>query len=164
MGRPLKVIDRKEKLTSDVGEALARVTHDFTSEKDYTDWIVDNKEILQTAVGLSGGTLHVNKQLSGANIRPDIVMQTADDWHIFEVKLTRHQRRSHSASEQFNALGQLFRYGTHIGHTTHLYLVDALITAEMVSVVRKYQLPITLIEFNEESLVILPHEASNASG
>jgi hypothetical protein len=159
MIEPIKEIDRKEPINSQQAfDRCGAVAHKFPSEKVYTDWLVANHHVVMEVLGLTGDAEPVvNSALPGdVKARPDLILKTADTWHIVEVKLTHPTRISHAVSHQFNGIGQLLRYQNLIKMPSKLYLMDAVISQELLAVVQNNRLPITLIEFNPDYVLKVP--------
>ena len=90
MGRPEIEIDRVEDITpAQWSVIVGKDELPYDNEQDYTQWLVDNKDILLRVIGLEGdGLLRVNQPIEARGLRPDIWLETEDAHHVIEVKCT----------------------------------------------------------------------------
>ena len=148
-------VDRVEQVPLGVlVERIGEISEQHANEKDFVEYLLENKHILEQVIGLVPNdkvTPQVNSGLYGSNLRPDIVFRTKDTTYIV-AKSTRAKWKSQAMREQISAIGQLLLYRIICGNrAVKLHLIDTCIHKETLAVVKENDLPIILIQANRDA-------------
>jgi hypothetical protein len=139
----------------------------YGTEKEFERCIVANVEVLLACLNITPVLIQTQKRLS-FNVRAvaDLFIQDKDgSIHLFEIKKSNTKYPWTTAYNQCAGIGQLLLYGSIVdviyGIKPKLYLIDDKIEFRTVAVFGSHALPITLLEFRKDRLVVIKPMKNN---
>ena len=137
--------------------------HEFIGkEKEFEEHIILHLDIILDCLGLPSAKI-VDRQkridFDDFSIQPDIIIRHTDDSiTVLEVKCCNHKHPATATTHQTNAIGQALLYKTaletYTGQDIRVIIVDQKIHYRSYVAFRKYCLPITLVEFQNDRVFI----------
>jgi hypothetical protein len=131
-------------------------------EKQYEQYIADNLNDICEGFGIPKVKKIIRQaryDFPNFSIKPDIIVIHEDDtYSVFEIKCTNPKYPCTSVTEQTRAIGQLLLYKSTLkeiyGASPRMFLVDTKIHKRTVLVFSEMELPITLIEVQNDRVFI----------
>ena len=133
-------------------------------EKEFEEYVLKNLDDICRGLSLPPALRviqQLRKDLPTFLIRPDVFVVHADmTTSVFEIKCSNAKYPSTGVSEQCKSIGQLLLYKSVLtelnGASPRIFLVDQKIYFRTVCVFSEMQLPITLIEIQDD-VVFVPY-------